>query len=116
MPYRACVRHMRGLLRPPDFGRIASAGTHTSWKTSSLVSEARRESLPFWSLAVNPLVFVGTTKPRIDLSDLSPFVFAHTTATCAWDPFVIHIFPPFRTHVPSFCSRAIVTMPDGFEP
>ena len=55
-------------------------------------------------------------KPRIDLSDLSPFVFAHTTATCACDPLVIHILPPFSTHVPSFCSRAIVTMPAGFDP
>ena len=54
--------------------------------------------------------------PRIDLSLGSPFVFAHTTEMFAVDPFVIHIFAPFSTHVPSFCSRAIVTMPEGFEP
>ena len=55
-------------------------------------------------------------KPRIDLSLVSPFVFAHTTAIFAVDPFVIHIFAPFKIHVPSFCSLAIVIMPDGFEP
>ena len=46
----------------------------------------------------------------------SPFVFAHTTAICAVDPLVIHILVPFSIHVPSFCSLAIVIMPDGFEP
>jgi hypothetical protein len=55
-------------------------------------------------------------KPRMDLSSASPLVFAHTTAMCAVDPFVIHIFAPFSTHVPSFCCFAIVIMPDGFEP
>ena len=65
---------------------------------------------------MKPLLSVGTTNPRIDVSLLSPFVFAQTTAICAVDPFVIHILLPFRTHVPSFCSRAIVIMPDGFEP
>ncbi len=80
------------------------------------MSLARSESLPFWSFALKPLASVGTTKPRIDESLLSPFVFAQTTAICAVDPFVIHILAPFSSHVPSFCSRAIVIMPDGFEP
>src|SRR6516162_2478058 len=116
MPYRACVRHISGLLRPPDLGRRASAGRHTSWKTSSLVSLARSDSLPFWSFALKPFVLVGTTKPRIDESVVSPFVFAHTTAICAVEPFVIHILAPLSSHVPSFCSRAIEIMPEGFEP
>ena len=65
---------------------------------------------------MKPCVLVGTMKPRIDLSLLSPFVFAHTTAICACEPLVIHIFAPFRIHVPSACSFAIVIIPDGFEP
>jgi hypothetical protein len=34
----------------------------------------------------------------------------------AVEPFVIHILPPLSTQLPSACSRAIVIMPDGFEP
>src|SRR3954468_9518639 len=116
MPYRACVRHMSGLLSPPDEGRSASFGSCTSWKTSSLVSLARSESLPFWSFALNPFVSVGTMKPRIDLSLGSPLVLAHTTAMCAVEPFVIHILAPLRIQLPSACSFAIVVMPLGFDP
>jgi hypothetical protein len=54
--------------------------------------------------------------PRIELASASPLVLAQTTATFAVDPFVIHILAPFNTHVPSGCWRAIVIMPDGFEP
>ena len=61
-------------------------------------------------------MFVGTTNPRIDASLLSPFVLAQTTAMWAVEPFVIHILVPLRTQLPSACSRAIVIMPDGFEP
>jgi hypothetical protein len=43
---------MSGLLMPADFGRIASFGRCTSWRWISLVSLARRESLPFWSFPV----------------------------------------------------------------
>src|SRR3954465_14987192 len=116
MPYRACVRHMSGLLRPPDFGRIASLGRCTSWNTSSLVSLARSESLPFWSFALKPFESVGTMKPRIDLSLGSPLVFAHTTAICAVEPLVIHILAPLRIQLPSACSFAIVIIPLGLDP
>ena len=55
-------------------------------------------------------------KPRIERSLASPFVFAHTTAMFAVEPFVIHIFEPLSTQLPAACSRAIVIMPLGFEP
>ena len=57
---------MRGLFRPPLLGRRLASGTRTSCSASSLVSEASSESLPFWSLAVNPSRSVSTMKPRID--------------------------------------------------
>src|SRR6266853_41130 len=90
-------------LSPADFGSNASLGTRTSWSTISLVSLARRLNFPVWSLAENPFVSVGTRKPRMDPGSSSGPVLAHTTATCAVDPFVIHIFAPFSTH-PSFVS------------
>ena len=53
---------------------------------------------------------VGTTKPRMPSS-----VRAHTTATSATVPLVIHILVPSRTQ--SSPSRlAAVRMPAGFEP
>src|SRR5689334_22291972 len=106
---------MRGDLRPPDFGRIASLGTHTSWSTSSLVSLARRLSLPFWSLAENPLVSVGTTKPRIESTSSGLPVLAQTTAIWAVEPLVIHLLAPFNTQ-PSFVYFATVIIPLGFDP
>src|ERR1700680_2515849 len=107
---------MRGLLIPPVLGSRAVAGTLTSCSTSSLVSEAPSESLPFWSLAVHPGAFVGTINPRIDLSLLSSPVLAQMIATCAVDPLVIHILAPLMTQLPSFCTRARVIIPDGFDP
>src|SRR5881396_921976 len=94
MPYRAAVRHMSGDLSPPDLGRIASFGTCTSWSTSSLVSLARSESLPFWSFAENPLVPVGTMKPRMESASSILPVLAQMIAACAVEPLVIHIFAP----------------------
>src|SRR2546423_656460 len=101
---------------PSVLGRIAVGGTLTSWSTSSLVSDARRESFPFWSFAVKPGGSVGTFKPRIDLSLLSSPVLAQMIATCAVDPLVIHIFAPLITQLPSFCTRARVIIPEGFDP
>src|SRR6266852_4887184 len=50
-------------------------------------------------------------KPRI----FSSSHLAHTTATSAIEPLVIHIFSPFRTYLfPFFTAR--VNMPPGFEP
>ena len=62
-------------------GNSAVLGTHTSCSTSSLVSDARSDSLPFWSLAEKPFVSVGTTNPWIDLSSVP--VFAQMMAACA---------------------------------
>src|SRR5207247_1222812 len=111
----AWVRHSSGDLRPPDFGSSAAFGKHTSWSTSSLVSLARKLSFPFWSFAEKPFVLVGTMKPRIDSTSSSVPVFAHTIATCAVDPFVIHILAPFSTQ-PSAVSFATVIIPAGFDP
>src|SRR4030088_1095273 len=115
MPYRAAVRHMRGDLRPPDFDSRADLGTCTSCSTSSLVSLARSESFPFWSLAEKPLVSVGTMKPRMESAPSILPVLAQMIAACALEPFVIHILAPFRTQ-PSFVSFATVIMPAGLEP
>src|SRR6266699_3953600 len=106
---------MRGDLRPPDFGNSADFGRWTSCNTSSLVSLARSESLPFWSLAEKPLVSVGTMYPRLESASSSLPVFAQMIAACAVDPFVIHILAPLKTQ-PSFVSLATVIIPAGFEP
>jgi hypothetical protein len=58
---------------------------------SSLVTEARRDHLPWMSRAVKPLDDVGTRKPRTLPSSL-----AHTSATCAMEPLVIQRLVPFR--------------------
>src|SRR5258708_12030201 len=106
---------MRGELRRPEVGRMASLGTFTCCNTRSLVSDARRLSLPFWSFAEKPLVSVGTRKARIDSTSSIAPVLAQTTATCAVDPLVIHILAPFRVQ-PSLVSFATVIMPAGLEP
>ena len=54
-------------------------------------------------------------KPRIDSTSSSFPVFAHTIATLAVDPFVIHILAPFRSQ-PSFVPLATVIIAAGFEP
>ena len=40
---------------------------------------------------------------------------AQTTATSATEPFVIHVFSPFRTQ-PSPVAPSLVSMPAGFDP
>src|SRR4030095_5333129 len=100
---------MSGLLIPPDLGRIASFGRWTSWRWISLVSLARRESFPFWSLPVYPLVSVGTMKPRMVRGSLMSPVLAQMIDTVAWEPLVIHILVPLSTQ-PSLVSRAVVIM------
>ena len=77
---------------PGDAGQHGAPGRRTSSRISSLVIEARRESLRWMSRVVKPGVSVGTTKPRTPSS-----VCAHTTATSAIPPLVIHIFVPLRT-------------------
>src|SRR2546427_7096398 len=106
---------MSGDLSPPDWGNSAFLGTCTSCNTSSLVSLARSDSLPFWSFAENPLVLVGTMKPRIDSASLILPVFAQMIAACAVEPFVIHILAPFSTQL-SLVSFATVIIPAGLDP
>src|SRR5207248_11308780 len=106
---------MSGDLMPPDLGSSASFGMHASWRTSSLVSLARKDSFPFWFLAEKPFVSVGTMKPRIEFTSSSVPVLAHTIAACAVEPLVIHFLPPFSTQPPSV-SFPPVTIPPGFDP
>ncbi|CAM5255387.1 hypothetical protein SFUMM280S_06892 [Streptomyces fumanus] len=56
------------------------------------MTEARRDHLCLISGAEKPGASVGTTKPRMPSS-----VRAHTTATPATDPLVIHILRPLST-------------------
>ena len=112
MPYRACVRHERGPLRPST-PRTLSAGTRTSSKASCDVTEARRDIFIRCSGAEKPFIPFSTRKPRTG-PFLSP-TFAQTTATSAIEPFVIQALAPFRIQsLPSFF--ATVRMPPGFEP
>lgn len=92
IPYRAWLRQPSGPLSPVTSGSTASAGSRTSSITSSLVTLARSDHLCLISGAENPGVSVGTAKPRIPSS-----VCAHTTATAATEPLVIHILRPFST-------------------
>ena len=72
--------------------------------------DARNDTLWVIVRAENPGVSVGTTKPAMPSS-----VLAHTIATSAIDPLVIHILDPFRTQSPP-SRRAFVRIPAGFEP
>ena len=83
----------------------------TSWRTSSLVTEARRLIFRFISGAENPGRSFSTRNPQMTSSSS----LAHTTETSAMVPLVIHILAPFSTQ--SFPSRrARVTMPPGLDP
>ena len=88
-----------------------ASGTSTLSSTSSLVTEARSESLPCITGALKPGVPFSTRNP---LTLPSSFL-AQTTATSASDPFVIHIFEPFRTQ-PESVFFARVRMPAGLDP
>ena len=95
MPKRAAVRHESGPFIPRTPGRIASFGTRTSSRMSSLVTLARRLIFLWIGRASKPFVSVGTRKPRTSPS--TPPTFAQTSATCARLPFVIQRFVPLRT-------------------
>ena len=110
IPNRASLRHDSGADSPPACGNWAEAGSRTLSKTSSDVTDARRDSFLWIVLAVKPGVSVGTRNPRIPSS-----VCAHTVATSARLPLVIHILVPLSTQsVPS--RRARVRIPAGLEP
>ncbi len=79
--------------------------------TNSEVIDARSDSFLWISGAENPGVSVGTTKPRTPSS-----VAAHTTATLATEPLVIHIFVPSRIQSPPSTWRATVRIELGSDP
>ena len=101
MPKRASFRHERGPRIDATPGSTASAGSRQSDITNSEVTDARSDSFLWMLLAVKPGVSVGTTKPRIGpgVPD-SVTSRAHTTATSAMPPLVIHILVPLRTQSP----------------
>ena len=74
------------------------------------MTEARSESLPSMSAVVKPGVPRGTMKPRTPSS-----VTAQTIARSAIEPFVIHIFWPWRTQS-SPSRRARVRIELGSDP
>ena len=74
------------------------------------MTDARRLSLCGIAWAAKPGVSVGTTKPR-----MVPSARAHTMATSATEPLVIHIFVPESTQ--SSPSRtAVVRIDPGSDP
>ena len=111
MPNRASFKHDSGPRMPVTPGSTALAGRRTSSMTSSEVTDARSETFLWIAGAENPGVSVGTTKPRTPSS-----VPAHTTATSATDPLVIHILVPFSTQSPPGSWRANVRMEEGSDP
>ena len=100
-------------MRPRTSGNTASPGRRTPSSTSSLVTEARSDSLCLISGAEKPGLSVGTTKPRIP--PCSSPALAQTTATSAIEPLVIHIFEPSSTQS-SPSRRALVRIEAGSEP
>src|SRR6185437_10305879 len=99
-----------GPLNPFAPGSIALSGTRQSLIERLAVTEARIESLPWISEDENPGVPFSTRNPRIPSS-----VRAHTIATSATEPFVIHVFSPLITQQEP-CLTARVSIPAGFEP
>src|SRR4029453_3958426 len=110
MPYLAWLRHIRGDFSPDEPGSRFSSGIEQSSNMSCEVIEARRDTLCLISGALKPVLPASTRKPRTSSS-----TFAHTTATSAMLPFVIHDFAPFNTHrFPLRTARVII--PPGSEP
>src|SRR5215475_14822648 len=110
MPYRASVRQDSGPPSPVASGSWADAGSRQPSNDSSLVTEARSDSFRPTSRVPNPGVPRGTRNPRTPSS-----VRAHTTATSAQPPLVIHILVPDSTQ-PAPSRRAVVRMLPGSEP
>ena len=61
---RACVRHDRGLLRPPVPGKRLAAGTRQSVRWISPVGEALNENLPAPSPGEHERVDIGNQSSR----------------------------------------------------
>src|ERR1700733_11662933 len=89
---------------------MALSGTLTSFNARLAVTDARIDNLPCSSDDENPGVPLSTKNPRMPSSAR-----AHTIATSATDPLVIHVFSPFNTHVHP-CLTALVNIPAGFDP
>src|SRR6185437_16996365 len=105
-----CVRQDRGPLSPTTPGSTFSSGTTTLSKNRADVTEARSESFLSISGAEKPAAPLSPRKPRMQSS-----VMAHTTATSAIAPLVIHIFEPLITQSPPLF-LAWVFMLAGSEP
>src|SRR6267143_3884696 len=111
MPYRAGFKQLSGPFKPTTPGKRFSSGISQSLNDNPEVTEARSDHFPCTSQALNPGAPFSTRNPRTLPS--SPL--AHTTATSAIDPLVIHIFSPFRIYLlPFFTAR--VSIPPGFDP
>src|SRR6267143_358577 len=111
MPYRAGFKQLSGPFKPTTPGKRFSSGISQSLNDNPEVTEARNDHFPCTSHALNPGVPFSTRNPRT----LSSSALAHTTATSAIDPLVIHIFSPFKIYLlPFFTARS--SIPPGFEP
>src|ERR1700733_512666 len=106
MPNLASDRQDSGPFSPDTSGSTASAGSRTSSKCSSEVTDARSDSFLWMLRAVKPRVPRGTRKPLIPSS-----VPAQITATSATDPLVIHILVPERVHWPPFIIAFVFMLP-----
>ena len=95
---------------PVTPGRTALSGRRTESNDSSEVTDARNDSLLCTSDVVKPRIPRSTRNPRIPAS-----VVAHTTATSAIEPLVIHILVPSRIQSPP-SRRAEVRIDEGSEP
>ena len=90
---RARQRTLQARARP---GRTAAAGSRTSSNTSSDVTDARSESFRWMSFVREP----RRRRRHDEPADVRRRSCAHTIATSAMPPFVIHIFEPFRIQSP----------------
>ena len=72
MPNLASVRHDSGPFSPDTPGSIASAGSLTSSKCSSEVTDARSDIFLWMLREVNPRAPRGTRNPRIPSGVLGP--------------------------------------------
>src|SRR2546430_13150914 len=107
MPNLASDRQDSGPFSPVTPGSTESAGSRTSSKLSSEVTDARSDIFLWMFREVKPRAPRGTRNPR-----MPSCVDAHTTAMSAIDPLVIHILEPDRTQSPPLII-AFVFMLDG---
>ena len=97
-------------MSPVTPGSTASAGSFTSSKCNSAVTDARSDIFLWMARDVKPRAPRGTRKPRTPSG-----VPAQITATSAIDPLVIHILVPESSQPDPF-GFAWVSMLDGSLP